>query len=478
MAGIVSYGKGGGLRRIDFAHEPGGPRLQVRLGRVSMVVAKKWRDMIETIVSDKLANSPHATATSAWLGKLPESMHARLRLVGLADGVGLGSVTLGAFLDGYVKRRVDAKESTRTFYGHTKRNLIEHFGAKRLLSSITPGDAEDWKAELIRSGLAKNTVARRCVQAAGFFKNALKRRMILENPFTGLGQTIRANRARDYFLSREDSAKVLKACPTPRWRAIFALARWGGLRVPSELLSLTWADIDFDRKRFTVRASKTAHHDGGGVRMVPLFPELESPLLDLFTESEPGNGPVFAGLDAGTNLRQTFGKIVKRAGLTPWPKLWQNLRATRETELFGQYPAHVAAAWIGNTVRVAIEHYTQVRESDFEAATAVDQQAHKNAHNAPSITVNQGESGETGGDSNLPENKGFDQPCDTVANGARDERWAVRDSNTPLKARQKPQILPEAHKNAHKIDLSGIPEPIRAAVMALLRATGNPVTAD
>lgn len=44
------------------------------------------------------------------------------------------------------------------------------------------------------------------------------------------------------------------------------------------------------------------------------------------------------------NLRTQLQRILKRAGLTAWPKLWQNLRATRATELADRYPAHVAAA--------------------------------------------------------------------------------------------------------------------------------------
>ena len=34
-------------------------------------------------------------------------------------------------------------------------------------------------------------------------------------------------------------------------------------------------------------------------------------------------------------------KIIARAGLEPWAKLFQNLRATRETELAEIYPMHV-----------------------------------------------------------------------------------------------------------------------------------------
>jgi len=38
------------------------------------------------------------------------------------------------------------------------------------------------------------------------------------------------------------------------------------------------------------------------------------------------------------------------------PKLFQNLRSTRETELMETYPAHVVCAWIGNSEAVARKH--------------------------------------------------------------------------------------------------------------------------
>jgi hypothetical protein len=66
----------------------------------------------------------------------------------------------------------------------------------------------------------------------------------------------------------------------------------------------------------------------------------------------------------GTRLR----KIIKRAGLKPWPKLWQNLRSTRQTELSELFPAHVVCAWIGNSEDVAKLHYLQVTDQHFEKA--------------------------------------------------------------------------------------------------------------
>ena len=66
----------------------------------------------------------------------------------------------------------------------------------------------------------------------------------------------------------------------------------------------------------------------------------------------------------GTRLLWT----IKCAGLKPWPKLWQNLRSTREMELADQFPAQVAAVWISNRMSVAMTHYLQVTEDHFKQA--------------------------------------------------------------------------------------------------------------
>lgn len=68
------------------------------------------------------------------------------------------------------------------------------------------------------------------------------------------------------------------------------------------------------------------------------------------------------------NLRTTMEKIVQRAGVPSWPKLFHNLRASRETELCQRFPIHVVCEWIGNSAAVAVRHYLQVTENDFDRA--------------------------------------------------------------------------------------------------------------
>src|SRR5262249_45065918 len=79
--------------------------------------------------------------------------------------------------------------------------------------------------------------------------------------------------------------------------------------------------------------------------------------------------------DTNQNLRTRFAKIIRRAGLTPWPKLFHNLRASRQTELVERYPIHVVCAWLGNTAAVAAEHYLQVTEDHFQSAAQIPAQS-------------------------------------------------------------------------------------------------------
>ena len=203
-----------------------------------------------------------------------------------------------------------------------------------------------------------------------FFRAAQRRKLISENPFGDMkGISTQRNRERYRFISRSESSKVLAACPDAQWRLLFALSRYGGLRCPSEHLGLRWADVDWERGRMMIRSPKPEHHEGKANRIVPIFPELRPYLEQVFDEAEPGTFWVITRYrDRNANLRTQLERIIARAGLQPWPKLFQNLRSTRQTELAEQFPSHVVCAWIGNSEDVAREHYLQVTDEHFERA--------------------------------------------------------------------------------------------------------------
>jgi integrase len=359
----------GGRRRVLFVASDG-KRKTVRLGKVSQRTAESIKHRVEQLLETLAFKRPMDADLSAWVTDLGPQLADRLARVGLIPKAGAKAATLGPFLGSYVKGRADVKQSTATVYGHTRRCLIEYFGAEKSLHEISQGDADQWRLWLgSHEKLADNTIRRRCGIAKQFFKAAVRHRLIAENPFLELVAAVRRNEKRYYYISREEAQKVLETCPDAQWRLLFALSRFGGLRCPSEHLGLRWGDVDWEGERVTVHSPKTEHHPGGDCRQIPLFAELRPYLEEAFEEAEPGTEYVITRYrDSNTNLRTQLQKIIRRAGLKPWPKLWQNLRSTRETELAETYPIHVVCQWIGNSQAVAAKHYLQVTDEHFRAA--------------------------------------------------------------------------------------------------------------
>ena len=360
-----------GRRTIQFVSSDQ-TRKSIRLGRVTQRDAEAIKLRVEHLIASSISGSAIDSDTARWVAGLNATLRDRLERVGLLkidDQNSNNANTLADFVDQYIATRVDVKAATLTIWNHTRRNLVDYFGARKLIHDITEGDAETWRLSLVSAKLAESTIRKRCGFAKQFFQFAVKQRLIESNPFAGLKSAAKANPKRFYFVSRSEAEAVLDHCPDSQWRLLFALVRYAGLRCPSEPLALRWSDIDWDKLRITVHSSKTEHHEGKESRVVPIFPEILPYLQAVWEEAEDGSEFVISRYrDTNANLRTRLKRIIKRAGLNPWQKLFQNCRSTRETELAEEYPLHVVCAWIGNTQAVAQKHYLQVTEDHFSKA--------------------------------------------------------------------------------------------------------------
>ncbi len=102
---------------------------------------------------------------------------------------------------------------------------------------------------------------------------------------------------------------------------------------------------------------------------MPIFPELMPHLEAVWDMADVGTVHVINRYrHDNANLRTQLGRILRVAKAKPWPKLFQNLRASRATELAAEHPSHVAAAWLGHSTIVAAKHYWQVTDADFAKA--------------------------------------------------------------------------------------------------------------
>jgi integrase len=361
-----------GFKRILFVAGDG-KRKTIRLGKATNKQAETFKVKVEAVVSSTFTGSLD-DETSRWLAALEDGIHARLAAVGLVKPRESATLaTLAPFVDDYIGKRPSQKPRTIINLKAARKDLVGFFGAAKRLADITEGDAEEFWNHLIGPRKLNDNSARAiCRRAKQFLAFAVKKRVIRSNPFVDIKCHVGASaKDREFFITREMAAKCLDACPDAQWRLLFALSRFGGLRCPSEHLRLKWSHIDWERGRIVVESPKTEHHEGKASRTMPLFPELRPYLVEAFEAAEDGTEHVITRYrTAGTNLRTMLHKIIRRAGLEPWPKTFHNLRATRETELMAEHQAHVVCAWIGNSEAVARKHYLQVTDDDFARAVA------------------------------------------------------------------------------------------------------------
>ncbi len=355
----------GGKKRILFVAQDG-KRKTIRLGKCSVRDAEQIKYRVENLLSAVIQGCEPARDDAQWLSRVSGSLRDKLVAAGLCRAIEeQASPTLKSWVDEYIASRIDIKPNTKRNMLLDAQNLCGFFG-DGLLKDFTAQHAANFRLFLLKLQLSEATIRRRCKRAKQYFSAAVKLRIISENPFDDVPTANRTSTARQRFITHQEIQKVIDACPDAQWRLIFALARYGGLRIPSEIFGLTWENVLWDKQRFIVHSPKTEHIENKAFRTVPLFPELLPYFREVFELAPAGENRVITIYEPDSlNLRTQAQRIIKRSGLTPWPKIFQNLRSSRETELVEDFPIHVVTEWIGNSPEVAKKHYLQMTEEHF-----------------------------------------------------------------------------------------------------------------
>jgi integrase len=386
----LEFNSHGGRSSYRIRAYIGSRREVISLGAFQEPEAVIAKDYVEHLIDAAKRNRLPTTATRRWLDAIPAELHKRLAELKLVEprGVVEAERTLIAYLRAYVKERTDWKKPENYKQAIDK---LETFLKKDYpLGAVKRSDVERWHRWMIQDlELSPNTAGQNVKRCRQILNQALADRLIDENPFRGVRIDLKSDKSKNRYIDEATAKAILDACPNQEWRVIFALARYGGLRTPSETLNLRWSDIHWERNRFKVRSPKTARY-GKGERVIPLWPELRAELDELFAIVEPGNkisldSFVVQRYRSGEhNLRTALGRIADAAGVEKWPKPFMALRASRRTELErAGFKNHVLNDWFGHTGAIAEEHYLQVTEADFEAAT--EQQTQKAVHVGPSV---------------------------------------------------------------------------------------------
>ncbi len=356
MASVTTEKRNGkALYRIEY-RDKDKRRRKLRLGSLSKRDAQSIALKVQSIISAQVAGNDLPTATTEWLKTISDDLHTRLAEQGLCKV----RVThkLSEWVDNYIYiQRKNSGEHWHKNYSRTQALLIQHFG-EVAMGSITPEQAQgfrDWLSNELC--MAQATIAGHIKRAKQFFAAAVKAGAIASSPFFEVVAGSQVNTERSVYVSAEDIERAIDMAPDAQWRLLIALSRYAGLRCPSETLALRWCDVDFTAGTMQITSSKTAKQ-GKSKRQVPIFPSLKPYFEDAFEPEHERCISRYIGV--ATNLRTTFLKIITKAGLEPWPRLFHNLRGSLQTDLMERFPAHVVCQWLGNTEKVALNHYLKV----------------------------------------------------------------------------------------------------------------------
>ncbi len=323
-----------------------------------------------------------------WLDEIPDSMYSKLAKWGIVKArvkAGTLAELIEIFVTGEQSRGM--KPNTLRNREQVGKQLISFFGKNRPVDSIREKDAREFYEARQRID-APGTWGRNIKTVKQFFRYAVKSEWIKKNPFNELKGANVANTSRFYRVTNEMFVQILAHCRNSQERLFLVLARYGGLRIPSELQFMEWGDFHVAEGFFVVKTpkkEKKINQDRGyftdyATRRVPLFPEIEEAFQEYF-EDFPEGGPKllfsedprlpvpFRVAVTSQGLTSRLKKVVRRAGLKLWEKPFQNLRSTRETELAEQgWPIQDVTSWLGNTPNVAAKHYLQTSPALFKQA--------------------------------------------------------------------------------------------------------------
>lgn len=352
-----------GDRWVTFK-APNGKRQTIRLGKATASQADDFKQQVELLqVCHRLGSAPQAK-TIEWLTLLSDDLHDKLSNCGLIERRGARTV---AELVAWHAGRRPRKGSTQRLVNNAHASIQKYLGPQRKLHSIKPDDIAKFRAWLETDGKKKGgpmmptTVSGICRRCRGMFQAAVTEGWIPNNPFRLERDWTNTNPDRDVYIPRIDFEAVLEEATDDLTRLIFSLARYAGLRSPSEVFPLEWSWVNWEHNTLFVKAPKTERYETHESRIVPLAEEVLRYLRPLFDRAVEGETHIVGGLAiTRTAIANRLEAACRRANIVMWPKPFVNLRASCEHDWLEEHPINVVAAWMGHSPETMLKHYNRV----------------------------------------------------------------------------------------------------------------------
>ena len=161
-------------------------------------------------------------------------------------------ITLNEYLDRWLETAVRARVRPKTFqdYQGMLHRYVRPILGDRVLAGMSPLDLQTMYQQMTERGLSARTVRYAHVVVKSAMQQAVRWRLLLENPADGL-RVPQQPRNEMRALSVDQARTLLKAAEGTKYGPVVAIALTTGMR-PSEYLGLRWRDIDWARQTVSV----------------------------------------------------------------------------------------------------------------------------------------------------------------------------------------------------------------------------------
>ncbi|MBC8469015.1 MAG: site-specific integrase [Planctomycetes bacterium] len=163
-------------------------------------------------------------------------------------------ITLEEFCKIYTEC-LTVRPETVKLYDNTQRRLLQYFGSGASLNQITPLNAERFMASLKplngKGELSTSAVHRVLRNCRTMFNKAVIWEILNRNAFAKV-TAVKVVTRDWHYLTPQQYKLLLKAAPSLRWRAFYALCYTAALRL-GEALSILWTDIDYEKRQVKVQ---------------------------------------------------------------------------------------------------------------------------------------------------------------------------------------------------------------------------------
>jgi len=161
-------------------------------------------------------------------------------------------ITLNEYLDRWLETAVRARVRPKTFqdYQGMLHRYVRPILGNRILAGMRPLDLQTMYQQMTERGVSARTVRYAHVVVKSAMQQAVRWRLLLENPADGL-RVPQQPRNEMRALSVDQARTLLKAAEGTKYGPVVAIALTSGMR-PSEYLGLKWKDIDWARQTVSV----------------------------------------------------------------------------------------------------------------------------------------------------------------------------------------------------------------------------------